>query len=270
MVRAKKPQQVADDGAERVQKILARAGLASRREAEEWIRAGRVTINGAPATLGSKAQGSDQLRLDGRLIHKAPANRAATWLCHRSSGENLLQPDVGQEQETDGRNAVAQRLSRRVGRRYIAISPMPRIDGGLELLTSDGELAARLQRAVRNMPIEFSVRIRGELVPEQLAGLMEGMLDSGERLTISACEPTGGEGSNRWYSIVTIGANGRELRALVERQGAMVSRILRVTMGGLKLERTLGRGQVRQLEDFEIESLLQVEPAATDNPAPDQ
>src|SRR5690606_19254523 len=76
--------------AERVQKILARAGLASRREAEEWIRAGRVTINGEPATLGSRAQGSDLLRLDGRVIHQAPVRRSATWLCHRSPGENLL------------------------------------------------------------------------------------------------------------------------------------------------------------------------------------
>jgi 23S rRNA pseudouridine2605 synthase len=269
MVRAKKPQQ-SEDAAERVQKILARAGLASRREAEEWIRAGRVTINGETATLGSKAVGADQLRLDGRLIHKAPANRAATWLCHRSSGENLLQPEEGQEQDADGRNAVSQRLSRRVGRRYIAISPMPRIDGGLELLTSDGALAARLQRAVRGMPIEFSVRIRGELLPDQVAGLMEGETDSGARLQVTECEPTGGEGSNRWYRVVTIGANGRELRALVERQGATVSRILRVSMGGLQLERTLARGKVRQLDSDEIESLLQADPVtATDSPETD-
>ena len=270
MVRASKPSPQSEDGAERVQKILARAGLASRREAEDWIRAGRVTINGEPAELGSKATGSDQVRIDGRLVHKAPANRAATWICHRSSGENLTPPEEGQEADADGRNAVSQRLSRRVGRRYISISPMPRIDGGLELLTSDGALAARLQRAVRNMPIEFSMRVRGELIPDQLAGIMEGLLDSGERLQITECEPTGGEGSNRWYRVLTVGANGRELRSLVERQGAMVSRILRVTMGGLALERTLARGKVRQLEDFEIDSLLQgeVQPV-TDSPATD-
>jgi 23S rRNA pseudouridine2605 synthase len=268
MPRAVKPPPAAG-AAERVQKILARAGLASRREAEEWIRAGRVTINGEPATLGSKAQGSDQLRLDGRLIHKAPANRAATWICHRSPGENLTQPEGDAEQDAEGRTAVSQRLSRRVGRRYIAISPMPRIDGGMELLTSDGELAARLQRAVRTMLLQFSLRIRGELSAEQIEGIMEGALDSGERLQITACEPTGGEGSNRWYEVDTIGANGRELRSLFERQGATVSRVLRVTMGGLKLERTLGRGQVRQLSADEIDALLR-EPAATDSPAPDR
>ncbi|MEO6078675.1 MAG: S4 domain-containing protein [Steroidobacteraceae bacterium] len=270
MARVTKPPQKPATDAERVQKILARAGLASRREAEDWIRAGRVTINGAIATLGSKAQGSDQLRLDGRLIHKAPASRAATWICHRSSGENLVKPDAETDVAVDGRNAVSQRLSRRVGRRYIAVSPMPRIDGGMELLTSDGALAARLQRAMRAMPLEFSLRIRGELIPDQLAGIMEGALDSGERMQITSCEPTGGESSNRWYKVMAVGANGRDLRSLVERQGATVSRILRVAMGGLKLERTLARGQVRQLDDNEIDALLQVDLPPTDNPATDQ
>jgi pseudouridine synthase len=145
---------------------------------------------------------------------------------------------------------------------------MPRIDGGMELLTSDGELATRLQRAIRAMPIEFSMRVRGEIMPDQLEGLLEGELDSGERMQITECEATGGESSNRWYKVMTIGANGRDLRSLVERQGVTVSRVLRVAMGGLHLERTLGRGKVRQLQEDEIESLLQVDAPATDSPEP--
>lgn len=203
-----------------------------------------------------RAVGSDQLRLDGKLIHRAPSKRSATWLCHRSSGESLVTPREEGESPADARKAVVERLSRRVGRRYIAISPMPRIDGGLELLTSDGALAARLQRAVRRMPVEFSLRIRGELTAEQIEGVLEGLLDSGEHLQVTECEPGGGEGANRWYRIVGIGANGRDLRAVVERQGATVSRILRTALGGLQLERSLGRGQVRQLTDPEIEHLL--------------
>ena len=156
---------------------------------------------------------------------------------HRSPGEPLLKAD-----EETGAESMAERLPRRVGRRYLAVSPMPRIDGGIELLTSDGELAARLQRAVRALAIDFSVRIRGELVPEQVEGLLEGVLDSGERLRIIGCEPGGGEGANRWYLVQTIGANGRELRSLVERQGATVSRVLRVSMGGLQMERDSGAG----------------------------
>ena len=241
---------------ERLQKILARAGLASRREAEEWIRAGRVTVNGAIATLGTRAAGNDQLRLDGKLIHRAPTTRAATWLCHRSPGEDLMTPRDKDATTTGNRDAVVERLSRRVGRRYIAISPMPRIDGGLELLTSDGELAVRMQRAVRRMPVEFSVRVRGEMSPQQVEGVLEGQLDSGGQLQVSSCEPAGGEGANRWYRVVTLGANGRELRAVVERQGATVSRVLRIVLGNLTLDPNLGRGHVRQLSADDIDELL--------------
>lgn len=240
-----------------MQKILARAGLASRREAEEWVRAGRVTVNGEVATLGTRAHGHDLLRLDGRVIHQAPARRSATWLCHRSPGENLLPPRDEEESVDDtDRDAVSQRLSRRVGRRYIPVSPMARSDGGLELLTSDGELALRLQRAVHGLKVEFTVRVRGELSPGQIEGVLAGVMPDGERLRIEVCEPMGGEGANRWYRIEGMGTNGRMLRELIESQDATVSRVLRVAMGGLKLERTLARGQVRQLTESEIEQLL--------------
>lgn len=215
-------------------------------------------MNGELATLGSRAAGSDQIRLDGKLIHQAPTSRSATWLCHRSPGENLQPPREDAGGPESERDAMSDRLSRRVGRRYISISPMPRIDGGIELLTSDGELAAKLQRAVRGMPVAFSLRVRGELAPEQVEGVLEGQLDSGDRLTVLECEPMGGEGSNRWYRIDTLGANGRELRAVVERQGATVSRMLRIELGGLVLERTLARGHVRQLTEQEIAQLLAV------------
>lgn len=223
------------------------------------MRAGRVTVNGEVATLGTRAQGSDLLRLDGRVIHQAPARRSATWLCHRSPGENLVPPrdsDADAEGDDEQRDAISQRLSRRVGRRYIPVSPMPRADGGLELLTSDGELAVRLQRAVRGLQVEFSLRVRGELAPEQIEGVLRGRLENGEQLQVLECEPGGGEAANRWYRIVATGANGRALHELVEQQGATVSRLLRVALGGLQLERTLARGHVRQLSDAEIALLL--------------
>src|SRR4051794_33778210 len=99
MAASRRASSTSGAGAERVQKVLSRAGLASRREAEEWIRAGRVSINGETATLGSRAAGSDQVRLDGRLVHQAPARRTATWICHRSPGENLLPPREEADQE---------------------------------------------------------------------------------------------------------------------------------------------------------------------------
>ncbi len=209
-----------------------------------------MTVNGQPAGLGTKALGSDQIRLDGRLVRQASPNRTALYLCHRSPGESLLQPTDGED-----RAGFIDRLPARAGKRYVAISPMPRIDGGLELLGSDTQLVEQLQRRVRRLPMAFSVRVRGELAADQVDRILGGEIDSGARLQLSACEPGGGEGANRWYQVETTGANGRELRSLFERQGADVSRILRVGFGSLLLDRALPRGHFRALDESEVASL---------------
>jgi len=240
---------------ERLQKLLARAGLASRREAEAWIRAGRLTINGAVATLGARVAPGDELRLDGRVVHARAPVGARVFLCHRSPGEPLAAPASGE------RTAMLGRLPRRLGRRFIAVSPMPRPDGGLELVTSDGGLAARLQRGVHAFSSEFGVRVRGELSDTQLQGILGGALDSGAHLAIERCDVAGGEGSNRWYQIAARGASGKEVRQLVERQGALVSRVLRTRLGPLALERSLSRGRFRELSQEELRALLSWEEA---------
>jgi 23S rRNA pseudouridine2605 synthase len=238
---------------ERLQKVLARAGLASRREAEDWIRAGRLTVNGQPASLGVRVSPGDEIRLDGRVIHqRAPQSLAHAYIYHRSPGESLDAPPA------DSPEAVPflARLPKRAGRRFMVVSPMPRIDGGLELVCGDGELAARLQRSVRGLASELSVRVRRELTEQQIAGVLGGVLDSGERLTVLGCEPGGGEGANRWYAITARGPSGKDVRQLFERQGAIVSRVLRTRLGPLALERSLGRGHFRELAREEIEALL--------------
>ena len=247
--RPRRSRAPAGASAERLQKLLARAGLASRREVEAWIRAGRLTVNGTVATLGTRAAAGDQLRLDGRLVRTqaAPAE-ARAFLCHRSPG-------------VEHATALA-RLPRRAGKRFIAVSPMPRVDGGLELVTSDGALAESLQRRVRTLTSEFGVRVRGELGERELAGVLGGELDSGARLDVTGCEAAGGEGANRWYTVTVRGASGKEVRQLFERQGALVSRVLRTRLGPLALERTLGRGQARELEPEELRELLSPEAAA--------
>ncbi len=245
--------------AERLQKMLAAAGLASRREAEGWIRAGRLTINGAPATLGARVTPQDQVRLDGRLVRaQPPASGARVFLCHRSPGEPLRAPEgaAADLHTRAARPGLIERLPRRAGRRFISVSPMPRVDGGLELVTSDGARAARLQRAVHALTSEFSVRVRGELNETQLAALLAGVLDSGAALAVQRCEAAGGEAANRWYTLAARGASGKEVRQLFERQGALVSRVMRTHLGPLTLERTLGRSQFRELTQEELDALL--------------
>lgn len=233
--------------------MLARLGVGSRREAEEWIRAGRLSVNGTVAALGVRVQPRDQLRLDGRLIKQRAAGEAQLFLCHRSPGEN---PE----------DLIA-RLPRRSGRRFIAVSPMPRIDGGLELLTADGELAVRLQRVAHGLESEFSVRVRGELPELALKGVLEGQLDNGERLEVRSCEAGGGEGANRWYTLVGRGGSGKDVRQLFERQGALVSRVLRTRLGSIALSRDFPRGRFRELSEEEIRDLTSA-PAEPRSSAP--
>jgi 23S rRNA pseudouridine2605 synthase len=256
---------------ERVQKMLARAGLASRREAEAWIRAGRLTINGRPATLGARVSAGDQVRLDGRLVRARVVEGARVYVCHRSPGEPLEGAGAAMRAPPPGNSPVAvrsglrERLPRRAGRRFIAVSPMPRVDGGLEVLSSDGEMAARLQRGVHALSSEFSVRVLGELSATQLAGVLGGALDSGAQLAVESCSTAGGEGANRWYTLVARGASGRDVRQLFERQGARVSRVLRTRLGPVALERSLGRGQFREITHEELRGLLP--PVAAGGPA---
>lgn len=244
---------------ERLQKMLARAGLASRREAEVWIRAGRLTVNGLTATLGVRVAPHDEVRLDGRLLRAHAASAPArAFVCHRSPGEPLGAPDVPAAAAAGdaSRPALLERLPRRSGRRFIAVSPMPRPDGGLELVSSDGELALHLQRAVHALRSEFSVRVRGELSAPQLEGVRGGALDSGVQLAVERCEAGGGEAANRWYTLTVRGASGRQVRQLFERQGALVSRVLRTQLGPVMLERTLARGRFRELTQAELRALL--------------
>ena len=266
--------------------------MGSRREVEAWIRAGRLSVNHRPAVLGMRVTSQDQLRLDGRLIRQRATPRAAAvvLLCHRSPGQPLLPPRRGaraservsepasqlaasfepaapltqralRPARAEQAESFAARLPRRAGRRFISVSPLATIDGGLELLSADGTLAARLQRAVGSLPMEFSLRVRGELSEAQQQAILAGELDSGARVRVQALEPAGGEASNRWYRLITVGASGAQVRQLIERQAVTLTRALRTRLGALALPPTLARGRWRELCAEELSALL-------DSPAP--
>lgn len=242
--------------AERLQKYLAQRGLGSRRAVEEWIRAGRLSVNGRIAELGQKVSHTDDIRLDGRAIKTRAAEGAQVFMFNRSPGDPLRDAD-------DERPALIDRLPKTAGRRFVAVSPMPGIDGGLEIVTSDGALAEKLQRANHRLSCEFSVRVKGLLGPDHVEGVKTGKLDRATRMTVESVATSEAqlEGSNRWYSLVVRGASGKDVRQLFERQGALVSRVLRISVGTLKLDKSLSRGQHRQLTEEEVAALLQAPPA---------
>ena len=256
-----RPRPTPAGAAERLQKYLAQRGLGSRRGIEEWIRAQRLTVNGRIAELGQKVTTADDIRLDGRPIRVRATEAAQAFMFNRSPGDPL-------RESTAERAALIERLPKNAGRRFIAVSPMPNIDGGLELVTSDGALATRLQRAVHRLPTEFQVRVKGKLGPDQLEGVKSGKLDRQTRMVIDQLGASEAEleAANRWYSIVARGASGKDIRQLFERQGALVSRIQRLSMGSLKLEKSLARGQYRQLEESDVEALLKPPAPETSGP----
>jgi len=246
-----RPRPTPAGAAERLQKYLAQRGLGSRRGIEEWIRAQRLTVNGRIAELGQKVTPADDIRLDGRPIRTRAAAAAQAFMFNRSPGDPL-------RESTAERAALIERLPKSAGKRFIAVSQMPNPDGGLELVTSDGGLATRLQRAVHRLPTEFHVRVKGALGPDQVEGVKSGKLDRPTRMVIDELSASEAEieAANRWYLVVARGASGKDIRQLFERQGALVSRVQRLSMGSLKLEKSLARGQYRQLEESDIESLL--------------
>ncbi len=237
---------------ERIQKRLSELGLASRRQAEGWIREGRVVINGRPAVLGQRVLDSDDVRIDGRAVRLAARSSASpgaerAFLCHRSPGEGLLEE-------------LAKRLPKRAAPRVTAVSPMPRVDGGLEILAVDGSVVAALQQAVRTAACEFTVRIRGRLDEPLIARIRTGTLDAGEPVSVSVLEPNSEESeqsdsANHWYRIVAQGASGKEIRQLFERNGALVSRVIRTALGPVLLTRELPRGRFRPMTAAELASL---------------
>jgi 23S rRNA pseudouridine2605 synthase len=244
--------------AERVQKVLAQLGLASRREAENWIRAGRLTVNGRLAALGMRVIPQDQLKLDGRLIRRRAGarGRPPVFLCHRSPGEPLLPERPEQELGERPGASMAARLPRSAGRRFVSVSPLPLIDGGLELLTADGAMAGRLQRAMRGTEMEFSLRVRGVLSAAQQQAIRQGVLERGSALRVLRLEPSGGEASNRWYRLIAVGASGHEIRQLLGRAAVTLVRMLRTRIGALCLPPTLPRSRWRALTDQEVSAAL--------------
>ncbi len=236
--------------AERIQKVLARAGVGSRREVEAWIRASRLAINGVPAALGAQLRPRDRVTLDGRPVRlRAPESATRVVVYHRTPGRALTPSETGDAGQ------LFDKLPKRAGRRWVPISPLPPNDGGLELLTSDGDLAQALMRKLSQLQIEFAVRIRGEPRADQLERLRRGLLGEGDMLRVESVEEAGGEGANRWYALVTRGGRARDVHRLCAESGVELSRLMRVSLGPVKMDRSLARERSRSLDAGETAEL---------------
>jgi len=238
---------------ERIQKSLAQRGVGSRRQIEEWIRAGRVQVNGRPATLGQRVRADDRILVDGRDVAR-PARSAArvrAIVYHKPGGE-MLRARAGDE-----RPHVEAHLPSLRGARWVAVNPIGFAEDGLLVLTSDGPLAQRAARAGRQLPVEYRVRA---LRPERATEWPDVPLSvevEGRPVTFTAVEPTEAGSTNQWFKVTADQAVPRgAVRALFDAAGLKVSRVHLVAWGPFRLPRDLPRGRSRELRGPELAELL--------------
>ena len=237
---------------ERIQKALAASGIVSRRLAETWIAAGRVTVNGYLATLGQAIGPRDRVAIDGRAVRiDWREDRIARGVVyHRAPGEGIKEAtDAGDE-------SVFERLPKVHGGRWIAVSAMALGEGGLELFLSDGALVAALNKRSEEIPVEYSLRLRGAFDETRIEEILHVAAEDTEaRGTIDLLEPAGGEGANRWARMVCRGLRPRDLKRIFERCGIELNRTLRTRFGPISMERALMRGRSRELTAAELQAL---------------
>jgi 23S rRNA pseudouridine2605 synthase len=237
---------------ERLQKVLANAGLGSRREIEDWIRAGRVEVDGRVARLGDRVTPEAQIRLDGRRIAQRRLQTAERYVIMYNKPEGQL---VSRD-DPEGRDTVFAHLPRLSGGRWIAVGRLDVNSAGLLLFTNDGELANRLMHPRQQIEREYAVRVLGEVTEQMLQRLVQGVeLEDGP----ARCEEivfSGGEGANRWFHLVIMEGRNREVRRLWEAVGARVNRLKRVRFGPIILDSSVKVGQWRELTAEEGVALL--------------
>ena len=238
---------------ERIQKLLAAAGIGSRREVERWIREGRLQINGEVPALGAKLAPRDRITLDGRPVrlHAPPKGTAElrVLLYHRSPGEAL---DL---KAATSRAAEHLNLPRSAGR-WLAIQPMPPVDGGLEILTDDGSWAHRVSRGVHALTIDYVLRMRGPL-SETLVEEFRAATDcEGDPMSILQADAQYGEGFNHWLNVTVRATRSAQVRHWWGARGIIVSRLMRVRFGPVHLSRELPRGHSRAMLTSERNALV--------------
>jgi len=240
-----------DDGTHKLQKVLAQAGLGSRRKMEELMLSGRVTVNGQPATIGMRVGPRDVIRVGDKLLRRQEEGRTPEILLyHKSEGEIVSRDDPG------GRRTVFEGLPKPRDGKWLAIGRLDYNTCGLLVFTTSGELANRLMHPRYEIEREYAVRVLGRLTPEQQEKLVSGVqLEDG----VAKCEfvrDDGGEGANHWYRLAIREGRNREVRRLFEMLGLTVSRLMRVRFGSLSLPPQLKRGQSVELPPEEARQLL--------------
>ncbi len=237
---------------QRLHKLLALAGLGSRRDMELLIESGRVTVNGKPAVVGQGVTEHDVVRLDSRPL-KLPfeAELPQVLIYHKPEGEIVSQDDP------EGRASVFDKLPKIKHGKWIAIGRLDMNTSGLLIFTTSGELANHFMHPRYEVEREYAVRIFGELTEGQMTQLTEGIELEDGPANFDSIRPQGGEGANHWYQVILREGRNREVRRLFEAFQLPVSRLMRVRFGPVNLPPRVKRGTMLKLEQKEVVGLLE-------------
>lgn len=236
---------------ERLHKVLAQAGIGSRREMEELIVAGRVSVNGLPAHVGQLVGPGDRVKVNGKLVHAKFSSRLPRVIMyHKPEGEIVSRDDP------EKRESVFDALPRINGGRWVAVGRLDFNTSGLLLFTSSGELANRLMHPRYQLVREYAARVLGDLSEEKIEQLREGVELEDGPAHFETIEDGGGQGANHWYRVTLSEGRNREVRRMFEAVGTTVSRLIRVRYGPFLLPPYLKRGKTKELEETEVLALM--------------
>lgn len=238
---------------ERIQKVLARGGVGSRREIERWIDEGRLKLNGETVTLGTRLKTGDHLLINGRVVHweKFTQQPTRVLLYHKPTGEVVTRRDP------EGRPVIFTQLPKLETGRWIAVGRLDINTSGLLLATNNGELANRLMHPSTEVEREYAVRILGEVPDATLEKLKQGVELEDGMAKFNDIRFAGGEGANKWYYVTVSEGRNRLVRRLWESQQVTVSRLMRVRYGPIVLPERLKAHSFYELNDKELDLLFE-------------
>lgn len=239
---------------EKIQKVLANAGIGSRRQIEGWIKEGRITINGRLATIGDRMTQHDNVCVDGREIKliKSKNQKTRVLIYHKPEGEMCTRNDP------EGRPTIFDNLPIIRNSRWICVGRLDFNTSGLLLITNDGELANHLMHPRSELEREYAVRIRGEVTEEIIKKLHKGVeLEDGPARFDQIIDAGGSSsGANHWYHVIVKEGRNRLVRRLFESQELAVSRLIRIRYGNVYLPSGLRSGRHVELNEDEVAELL--------------